>query len=179
MVLRDRARLIVGSIGLGLALLGLGLFIEQMLHSLSAGRLERVPVRAVLSEPAVQRTIPPVAVEWLQPGEASARRYYVLKTQDEALLNFWTVDLHWAFAAGERDSKVAARVDKPIPWFMWPLEVGRRWGHQARYEDRSGRRQANDTFMVMGLEMIDVPAGGFNAMKVVREGQWAGPDHDR
>src|SRR4051794_18569451 len=71
MVLRDRARLIVGSVGFGLALLGLGLFIEQMLRSLSSGRLERVPVRAALSEPALQRSVPPVAVEWLQRTAAA------------------------------------------------------------------------------------------------------------
>lgn len=66
MVLRDRARLIVGSIGLGLALTGLGLFIQQMLRSLSAGRLESVPVRAVFNEPVVRHNVPPAVTEWFQ-----------------------------------------------------------------------------------------------------------------
>lgn len=115
-------------------------------------------------------------IEVLETREVSGTRYYVLKTQDEDLLNFWTLDLHWAFAVGERDSKVAARVDHPIPWFTWPLEVGRRWTHQTVYEDRSGRRQANETFLVVGMEAVDVPAGRFNAMKIVREGQSADSD---
>jgi hypothetical protein len=98
-------------------------------------------------------------------------KYYVLTNPDDDLLNFWTLDLRWAGAVGARDSKVEARIDPPAPWFNWPLEPGRRWDHQAVYEDRGGKRAASDTFMVMGLEMIEVPAGRYQAMKIVREGQ--------
>lgn len=103
--------------------------------------------------------------------EVNGIKYYVLTSPDDDLLNFWTLDLRWAGAVDARDSKVAARIDPPVPWFNWPLEPGHRWSHQALYEDRSGKRPANDTFMAMGLEMVDVPAGRYQALKIVREGQ--------
>jgi hypothetical protein len=39
------------------------------------------------------------------------------------------------------------------------------------YEDRSGKRDSNESFMVVGAEVVEVPAGRFHAFKVVREGQ--------
>jgi len=96
-------------------------------------------------------------------------RYYVLNNADDELLNFWTFDLRWAGAVGARDSKVEARIDPPTPWFTWPLEPGRRWSHEAVYEDRAGKRAASATFMVMGIETVEVPAGRYQAMKIVRE----------
>jgi hypothetical protein len=93
----------------------------------------------------------------------------VITDPDDDLLNFWTLDLRWAGAVGARDSKVAARIDPPTPWFNWPLEPGRRWDHQGVYEDRGGKRATNDTFMVMGLETLEVPAGRYQAVKIVRE----------
>jgi hypothetical protein len=86
-------------------------------------------------------------------------------------VNYWTLELGWAFAAGTRDAKVEARVDQPVPWFNWPLQVGRRWTYKGVYEDRSGKRETNDTFMVVGTEIVEVPAGRFEAVKIVREGQ--------
>lgn len=110
-------------------------------------------------------------IEVLETREVSGARYYVLKSPDDDLLNFWTLDLRWAFAVGTQDSKVQARVDHPVPWFNWPLEVGRRWTHQAIYEDRGGKREANETFLVVGRETVEVPGGRFDAFKIVREGQ--------
>jgi hypothetical protein len=95
--------------------------------------------------------------------------YYVLANPDDDLLNFWTLDLRWAGAVGARDSKVEARVDPPVPWFSWPLQTGRQWTHEAVYEDRSGKRAVNDTFMVIGPETVEVPAGRYQAVKIVRE----------
>jgi len=71
----------------------------------------------------------------------------------------------------------------PLPWFMWPLSAEQHWEHQGTFEDASGRRNFVDRFSVIGLEQIDVPAGRFQAMKVVREGErrdsdeyWYSPD---
>ena len=115
-------------------------------------------------------------IEVIETRNVSGSRYYVLRMPDEELLNFWTLDLHWAFAVAARDAKVEARIDRPVPWFSWPLEVGRRWSHQGVYEDRSGKREANETFMVVGAETIEVPAGRYQALKIVREGQSADSD---
>jgi hypothetical protein len=122
-------------------------------------------------------------LEVVETREVSGTLYYVLRNADDELLNFWTVDLRWAFAVGARDSKVEARIDRPVPWFDWPLEVGRRWSHQGVYQDRGGKREANETFMVVGAETVEVPGGRFEALKIVREGQsvdsdqyWYAPD---
>jgi hypothetical protein len=66
MMWRDRTRLIVGSIGLGLVLAGILVFLEQMYHAIQTGRLESVPLGAVLNEPAVRSSIPATVVHWLQ-----------------------------------------------------------------------------------------------------------------
>jgi hypothetical protein len=110
-------------------------------------------------------------IEVREIREVNAVSYYVLSNPDDDLLNFWTLDLRWAGAVSARDGRVEARIDPPAPWFMWPLEPGRRWTHQAVYEDRGGKRAANDTFMVIGHETVEVPAGRYKAVKIVREGQ--------
>jgi len=115
-------------------------------------------------------------VEVLERREVGGIPYYVLKDADADRLNFWTIDLRWAFAVGVRDSKVEARIDRPVPWFTWPLEVGRQWIHEGVYEDRSGKRQANETFMIVGTETVEVPGGRFETVKIVREGQSADTD---
>ena len=115
-------------------------------------------------------------VEVLETRDVKGARYYVLNMPDEELLNFWTLDLHWAFTAAARDSRVEASVNPPLPWFSWPLEVGRRWTHQGEYRNRGGNWPVNETFMVVGTETIDVPAGRFQTLKVVREGQSADSD---
>lgn len=101
--------------------------------------------------------------------------YYVLKASDTDLLNYWTLDLGWA-AVVSSDSRVVARVDPPVPWFVWPLDVGRQWTHQGRYEDRNGTHEANSKFMVLARETVDVPAGRFETLKVVREGESVNSD---
>ena len=58
----------------------------------------------------------------------------------------------------------------PAPWFSWPLEVGGRWTHKGVYEDPTGTKQVSTTFQVEKVETIEVPAGRFEAFKVVREG---------
>jgi hypothetical protein len=92
-------------------------------------------------------------------------QYYAVKIGD--LQHYYTRDLHWAGA--QRDAKVEARSVPPEPWFEWPLEVGRQWRHDAIYEDRRGRAQKSSMFAVVGVETVEVPAGTFTALKVVRE----------
>ena len=110
-------------------------------------------------------------VEVLATREVQGAKYYILKTPDSELLSYWTVDLGWAFAVGGRDSTVQARTEPPMPWFRWPLAVGQQWSHRGVYEDRNGKRDANEAFMVVGAEVVDVPAGRFHAFKIVRQGQ--------
>jgi len=57
-LLRDRARLIVGSLGLGLVLWGLILFLGQMYSAVENGRLESISVGSVLSGTRLRALLP-------------------------------------------------------------------------------------------------------------------------
>lgn len=104
-------------------------------------------------------------VEVVEARDVNQVRYYVVRLAE--FEHFYTVELHWAAAV--RDSKVDARMLPPLPWFVWPLEVGRRWTHQGTFEAPSGKASFNDRFAVVGIEAIEVPAGRFETLKVVRE----------
>jgi hypothetical protein len=93
--------------------------------------------------------------------------YYVLGIGD--VEHYYTEAIHWAFAV--RAAKVEARMVPPQPWFVWPLAVGGRWQHRGSFEDPRGRTPTLDTFSVLGVESVEVPAGRFQALRIVREGQ--------
>lgn len=90
--------------------------------------------------------------------------YYVLRVGD--VDHYHTLDLSWA--AGVRDSKVEGRMVPPHPWVSWPLSVGRRWTHEGTWEDREAKRRYTDSFAVVAAETVEVPAGRFEALKIVR-----------
>jgi hypothetical protein len=104
-------------------------------------------------------------VEVLQMQEINNVAFYVVRIGD--LDHFYTRELQWAGTM--REQKVESRMSPPEPWFVWPLEAGRRWSHHATYENPSGKSQLNDRFSVVAPEVIEVPAGRFSAVKVVRE----------
>jgi hypothetical protein len=104
-------------------------------------------------------------IEVLEHRTINSVPFYVVRVGD--LLHFYTAELHWA--GSMRDGKVDSRMTPPQPWFQWPLEVGRRWSHQGVYEEEGGSRQRNDTFAVVAREAVEVPAGRFTAIKIVRE----------
>jgi len=106
-------------------------------------------------------------VEVLQTHTVGGVRYYVARAGDVEA--YYTPELHWAFAV--RDSKVQARMLPPQPWFVWPLEPGKRWSHRGSFEDSRGRTSHVDTFRAVGVETVDVPAGRFEAIKIVRQGE--------
>ncbi len=97
--------------------------------------------------------------------EVAGSQYYVLRV--DTLDRYYTLDLHWG--AVIVDSKVAARAVPPQPWFNWPLEVGRRWDYQGVYEDKDHKDQIRETYRVVSVELVEVPAGMFHAFKLVRE----------
>jgi hypothetical protein len=66
MVLRDRTRFVVGSVGLGIALSGLMIFLGQMYRAIHTGHLESIPIRTILNEPIVRTRIPTTVLDWLQ-----------------------------------------------------------------------------------------------------------------
>ena len=66
MVLRDRLRFLIGSIGLAIAVLGFIVFIGQMHRSIRDGRFESVPVRVVLDDKFVRENVPVSLVQWSQ-----------------------------------------------------------------------------------------------------------------
>ncbi len=97
--------------------------------------------------------------------EVGGVRYYILRVDN--VDRFYTLDLHWA--AGVVDSKVVARAAPPEPWFNWPLAVGRRWEYQGMFEERNRKDPMHETYKVVGGEEVQVPAGTFQAYKLVRE----------
>jgi hypothetical protein len=91
--------------------------------------------------------------------------YYVANLGE--IQEYFTRDIHWA--ASVRNSKVEARMVPPQPWYVWPLESGRRWTHRAVFEGPQGQREQVHRFSVIGSEVVEVPAGQFPALKILRE----------
>jgi hypothetical protein len=110
--------------------------------------------------------------EVVEAREVNKTPYYVIRI--EGTDHFYTRDLHWA--AIVRESRVEARMTPPQPWFLWPLDVGRRWEHRGLYEERGTRHEQANTFAVVAAESVQVPAGQFAAVKIVREGNRADSD---
>lgn len=104
-------------------------------------------------------------VEVVEIREINKVTFYLVRVGD--LEHFYTRELQWAGTM--REQKVESRMSPPVPWFVWPLEGGRRWTHHATYEDASGKTEITDRFSAVATEMVEVPAGRFNAVKVVRE----------
>ena len=98
-------------------------------------------------------------LEVVEIREIGGTRYYVVRTEGGE--HYYTMDLHWAAAA--RDRRVEARITPPLPWFVWPLDVGRRWSHRGVYEEPSGKRDFDTEFAVTASEIIEVPAGRFQS----------------
>lgn len=118
-------------------------------------------------------------VEFVEERQIGTQSYYVVRVGD--LDHLYTPDLGWA--ASLRGNRVDSRMTPPQPWFTWPLEPGRRWTHRGVFEDAKGRHQNDDRFTAAGQETVEVPAGRFLAMKVVREAgssttdeYWYAPD---
>lgn len=103
--------------------------------------------------------------EVLGVRELGGVKYHVLRVESAHL--YYTSDLHWA--ANIMESRVAARATPPQPWFNWPLEVGKQWQYQGVYEDQERKDKVRDSYRVVGVEQVDVPAGAFRAVKIVRE----------
>ena len=103
----------------------------------------------------------------IEPHAIGGVPYSVVRIGD--LDHYYTAQLHWAFAV--RDSKVEARMIPPKPWFVWPLEVGMGWEHRGSFEDQQGKVPSLDTFRAVGIESVAVPAGRFQALRIVCEGQ--------
>lgn len=104
-------------------------------------------------------------VEVVEIRDVGGVRYYVARSEDAH--EYWTPELHWAGLV--RDTRVEARMLPPEPWFVWPLEVGRRWTHTGVFEDKSGRKESAQNFVVEAAETVEVPAGRFETLRLVRE----------
>ncbi len=104
-------------------------------------------------------------MEVVEVRELSNVPYYVVRLGD--LDHYYTRSLNWAAAI--RTSKVEARMVPPHPWFAWPLEVGKRWTYQGVWEEQDTKRDLNNRFAVVAVEAVEVPAGRFETLKVVRE----------
>ena len=109
--------------------------------------------------------------------------YYVIRNNeaDVEQYQYWTTDLHWA--ASIKDAKVQARMVPPEPWFTWPLRAGQQWQHRGEFQMVDGKQQMEDTFVVVGPETVEVPAGTFEAIKITRTAKggdsdqyWYAPD---
>ena len=104
-------------------------------------------------------------VEVVEIRDINNALYYIVRVGE--LEHFYTTQLQWAGHARER--KIESRMSPPLPWFTWPLEPGRQWTYNGTFQDPSGAVQRNDTFIVLSSEVVEVPAGRFNTLKVVHE----------
>ena len=111
-------------------------------------------------------------LEVIEVREMGSVPYYVVRLGD--IDHYYTRNLNWAAAI--RDSKVEARMTPPHQGFVWPLEVGKRWTYQGVWEDQNSHRDINDRFAVVAVETVDVLAGRFETLKIVREGSTPGSD---
>jgi hypothetical protein len=93
--------------------------------------------------------------------------YYVMRLGVGDLDHYYTRSLDWAAAI--RALKVEARMIPPCPWFVWPLEVGKSWTYRGVWEEQDSTRDLSNRFAVVAVEAVEVPAGRFEALKVVRE----------
>jgi hypothetical protein len=92
-------------------------------------------------------------------------KYYVANIGDVQM--YFTTELHWA--ATMRNSKVQERMVPPQPLYVWPLQVGRRWTHRGTFEESQGHHEQIHRFVVSGVETVEVPAGRFQAFKILHE----------
>ena len=99
--------------------------------------------------------------------EVRGAQYLVLRI--EPVNAYFTLDLHWAWATSIAESRVTSRAIPPLPWFNWPLEVGKRWEYQGVLESQESKDRVRDSYKVMGMEDVQVPAGTFRAVRIVRE----------
>lgn len=104
-------------------------------------------------------------LEVVEVRELGNAPYYVVRLGE--LDHYYTRSLNWAAAI--RASKVEARMIPPHPWFAWPLEVGKRWTYQGVWEEQDTKRDLSNRFAVVAVEAVEVPAGRFETLKVVRE----------
>jgi hypothetical protein len=139
---------------------------------------ETVSVASVVPSPPTWRPGDRWAYAWTSGGQSGIKTvetvelkeinrisFYLVRIGDVEA--FWTRDLQWAGTM--LDGRVDSRMTPPQPWFTWPLKAGQHWTHRGTYEDRSGKMEFNDVFSVVGAEVVEVPAGRFNALKIVRE----------
>jgi hypothetical protein len=105
--------------------------------------------------------------------------FYIVRVGE--LRHFYTTQLQWAGHA--REQKIESRMSPPLPWFTWPLEPGRQWTYRGTFQDPSGIVNRSDKFIVLASEVVEVPAGRFNTLKVVHESDrgdrneyWYAPD---
>lgn len=105
-------------------------------------------------------------VEVVEVRDINSAPYYIVRVGE--FDHFYTAELQWAGHA--RDRKIESRISPPLPWFTWPLEPGRHWSYRGTLQDSSGSVQRSDTFVALAAEVVEVPAGRFNTIKVVHEG---------
>jgi hypothetical protein len=118
-------------------------------------------------------------VEAVENVEINRVSYYLVRIGEVEI--FYTRDLQWAGSMEE--GRVTARMMPPQPLFTWPLEAGRTWTYRGIYEDRTGKTEFNDVFSVVATEVVEVPAGRFKALKILRQTErrdfdqyWFAPD---
>jgi hypothetical protein len=166
------------------SLLGLAVVVAVLARCATGSAPPTTPQGAVPSTSAASTAAPTWQVgdrwvyEWTSGNESGTKTievvdlrdlngvpYYVVRLGESD--HYYTRALHWAAAI--REARVEARMVPPHPWFVWPLAAGAHWTHQGRFETREGAATYNDRFTVIGTEFVEVPAGRYQAVKLVRE----------
>ena len=97
-------------------------------------------------------------------------RIYTQDTQG-ASIQVW--DRHWNLL---RDGNTD--YSSPYPALQFPLNAGKKWNSEIKYEYMGGNWRQQTTATIVGWEKLKVPAGVFDVLKIEIRGHWQ-HDHVR
>ena len=66
----------------------------------------------------------------------------------------------------------------PYPALQFPLNAGKKWNSEIKYEYMGGNWRQQTTATIVGWEKLKVPAGVFDVLKIEIRGHWQ-HDHVR
>lgn len=100
---------------------------------------------------------------------------------ENSLKGYYTLDLNMKGFINEIRGKVfnRAKITPDSMEYSWPLKVGKKWeqsyimlvesrGRGGKGEPKENKITVNATYEVVGVEKVEVPAGEFLALKIVR-----------
>jgi len=85
---------------------------------------------------------------------------------------YYTTDLAHSHST-DAQGRVFYKNDPPMRYYSWPLQPGKKWTERIYWVDLKTSNTIGHHSRVVGMESVKVPAGEFQAMKIVRTaGAW-------